>query len=165
MGVGGGCAGMRRECLRVIVVVDIEKSSTSGTLPSMRHYICLTLHLSNFTVWDFFKLFFGRWPQIAAQGECRSLYQVIYVVSCCFVSALALLSQQLSSLLVYLPPPSSSYSNCRPSPEFRFHVASAILMCCPHPISSDPTPLPGWGDPAVVPDCFVDSVGKSNLSI
>lgn len=34
MGVGGGCAGMRRECLRVIVVVDIEKSSTSGTLPS-----------------------------------------------------------------------------------------------------------------------------------
>ena len=54
MGVGGGCAGMRRECLRVIVVVDIEKSSTSDTLPSMRLYICLTLHLSKFTVWDFF---------------------------------------------------------------------------------------------------------------
>lgn len=55
MGVGGGCAGMRRECLRVIVVVDIQKSSASGHVAKHAAlYICLTLHLSKFTVRDFF---------------------------------------------------------------------------------------------------------------
>ena len=84
------------------------------------------------------------------------------MVSCCFVSALALVflegTSLPSSLKIRVPPPSSS--NRRPSLE-----ALAILIYSRHPISSDPPPLPGWGDPGVVPDWFVDSVGKSNLSI
>ena len=58
-----------------------------------------------------------------------------------------------------------SHSNRQPPLEIRFQEASAILVYCQHPISSYPPPLPGWGDPEVVPDWFVDSEGKSNLSI
>ena len=47
MGVGGGCARIRREGLRGIVVVDIEEEElNAGTLPSIRLYICLTLHIN-----------------------------------------------------------------------------------------------------------------------
>lgn len=99
-GVGGGCAGMRRECLRVIVVVDIEKSSTSGTLPSMRLYICLTLQLSNIQFETFFQTILR---QMIANNSTRRMQIALSSNTCGFLllclGSCSLVSKKVASVV------------------------------------------------------------------
>ena len=101
MGVGGGCAGMRRECLRVIVVVDIEKSSTSSTLPSMRLYICLTLQLSNLQFETFFQTILR---QMIANSSTRRMQIAVSSNICGFLllclGSCSLVSMNVASVVL-----------------------------------------------------------------